>query len=111
MLNSAWEFRYGSVPRRCRFMFNRYVPERDISGRRVTGHGTTMMAITGCRAPGCWLPLGSFGLLETGVGTMASMPGTMDTGDRTLDFMAASITALATPAVVFMADIGRATAT
>src|ERR1700688_746895 len=111
MLSSAWEFRYGSVHRRCRFMFNRFVPERDTSGRRVIGHGMTMMATTGFRARGYSLPSASFGLPDTGVGTTVSMPGTMDTGDRTSDFMAASITALVTPAVVFMADIGRATAT
>jgi hypothetical protein len=68
-------------------------------------HGTTTLVITGYPAPGSRpRNLSCFGRPAIGAGTTAPINSTTDIGDGRSDFMAASLTALAIPAMVTRED-------
>src|SRR5579859_3100924 len=88
-------------------MFNRFVPEMIIFGRRDIGRGIQTMVTTGCQARGyCRLNRDCFGHLGIGSGAETGSFSLRVTGDRSSDSMAGSIMDSATSATGMKAAAG-----
>src|SRR6266581_3712165 len=81
-LKSQWSFRWDLRRQSCRCTSSRFVREKDTSGRRDIGRGTTTTEIiTGCGEPGRWRPkLATYGRPDIMAGATPDADITVDGG-------------------------------